>query len=106
MKHPRANLDEHLTHPVRFSIAALLAQLDLADFAFVRDEVEVSDSVLSRQVSTLEEAGLVEVLKDFVGKRPRTRLRLTPRGRTVFDAHVRALEAIVRSPAAPALDST
>lgn len=101
MKHPRAGLDEHLTHAVRFSIVALLAQLDLADFSFVRDEIEVSDSVLSRQVSTLEQAGLVEVLKDFVGKRPRTRLRLTPRGRRTFEAHVRALEAIVRAPGNP-----
>ena len=96
MKHPRANLDEHLTHGVRFSIAALLAQLDVADFSFVRDEIEISDSVLSRQISTLEGAGIVEVLKDFVGKRPRTRLRLTPRGREAFSAHVRALEAIAR----------
>jgi len=96
MKHPRANLDEHLTHGVRFSIAALLAGLDVADFSFVRDEIEISDSVLSRQISTLEGAGIVEVLKDFVGKRPRTRLRLTPHGREVFGAHVRALEAIAR----------
>lgn len=96
MKHPRMNLAEQLTHPVRFSIVALLAQLGLADFAFVRDEVEISDSLLSRQASTLEEAGLIEIRKDFVGKRPRTRLQLTAQGRTAFEGHVRALEAIVQ----------
>ncbi|GGO30232.1 winged helix-turn-helix domain-containing protein [Deinococcus humi] len=96
MKHPRQNLAEQLTHPVRFSIVALLAQVELADFGFVRDEVEVSDSVLSRQASMLEEAGLIEIKKDFVGKRPRTRLQLTTQGRTAFRAHVRALEAIVQ----------
>lgn len=96
MKHPRMNLAEQLTHPVRFSIVALLAQLDFANFGFVRDEVEISDSVLSRQASMLEEAGLIEIKKDFVGKRPRTRLRLTPHGRATFEEHVRALEAIVQ----------
>ncbi|MFE1177000.1 winged helix-turn-helix domain-containing protein [Streptomyces sp. NPDC058773] len=92
--HPRHGLDEVIHAPVRFSIVATLAAADKAEFAFVRDTVEVSDSVLSRQVATLEKAGYVAVTKGYVGKRPRTWLSLTPGGRTAFAAHCQALRAI------------
>ncbi|MEU1674847.1 transcriptional regulator [Streptomyces roseifaciens] len=92
--HPRHGLDEVIHAPVRFSITATLAAADKAEFAFVRDTVEVSDSVLSKQVATLEKAGYVKVTKGYVGKRPRTWLALTEEGRTAFTAHCAALRAI------------
>ncbi|GAA2327269.1 transcriptional regulator [Streptomyces caniferus] len=92
--HPRHALDEVMHAPVRFSIVATLAAADKAEFAFVRDTIEVSDSVLSRQVATLEKAGHVAVTKGYIGKRPRTWLALTPAGRTAFAAHCQALRAI------------
>ena len=92
--HPRHRLSEHLSNPVRFSLVAALAALDEADFATVRDHLQVSDSVLSRQASLLEEAGIVRIKKGFVGKRPRTWLSLTPVGRGTWDAHLAALRAI------------
>ncbi|ADI15159.1 winged helix-turn-helix domain-containing protein [Truepera radiovictrix] len=95
MKHPRAQLDDLLLHPVRFSILALLHHVAKAEFAAVRDAVEVSDSVLSKQLSVLEGAGYVAVEKRFLGKRPNTRLSLTARGREVFATHLEALQAVV-----------
>jgi DNA-binding MarR family transcriptional regulator len=95
MSHPRHALDDHLHNPVRFSIAATLAAADGAEFGFVRDQVEISDSVLSKQVSALEQAGHVHVRKGYVGRRPRTWLSLTPAGRHAFSEHVAALRAIV-----------
>ncbi|MGY4958855.1 winged helix-turn-helix domain-containing protein [Streptomyces nigrescens] len=92
--HPRHELDEVIHAPVRFSIVATLAAAEKAEFAFVRDAVEVSDSVLSRQVATLEKAGYVAVTKGYVGKRPRTWLALTSDGRAAFAAHCQALRAI------------
>ncbi|CAN5338244.1 hypothetical protein BH20ACT5_BH20ACT5_05300 [soil metagenome] len=68
--------------PVRFSIMATLAAAEEAEFGFVRDTVQVSDSVLSKQVSALEAAGYVKVKMGYVGKRPRTWLRLSRAGRT------------------------
>lgn len=95
MKHPRHGLDDALSSPVRFSIVAALNTVDEAEFAVVRDAVEVSDSVLSKQAATLERAGIVAVRKGHVGKRPRTWLRLTSDGRSRFEGHVAALRAIV-----------
>ena len=94
MRHPRHELDDLLGHPVRFSVVAMLAAADRAEFAFVRDNVEVSDSVLSKQMSALEEAGYVKVRKGFVGKRPRTWLSLTSDGRRRFARHMSALREI------------
>jgi DNA-binding MarR family transcriptional regulator len=81
---------------VRFSIVATLAATEMAEFAFVRDTVEVSDSVLSKQVALLESAGYVAVLKGYAGKRPRTWLRLTPSGSEAFTRHLVALRDIAR----------
>lgn len=92
--HARHRLDEVIHAPVRFSITAALTTVDEADFATVRDAVEVSDSVLSKQVATLEAAGYVKVRKGYVGRRPRTWLSLTRRGRAAYEAHLAALREI------------
>lgn len=93
-EHPRHRLEQSLLHAVRFSIMATLSATDSAEFAFVRDTVEVSDSVLSKQVAVLEGAGFVSVQKGYVGKRPRTWLRVTPSGRDAFARHLEALRDI------------
>lgn len=92
--HARHQLDPVIHAPVRFSIAATLAAVDEADFATVRDAVEVTDSALSKQVTQLEEAGYVKVRKGYVGKRPRTWLSLTSAGRKAYARHLDALRAI------------
>ena len=93
-EHPRHQLNDQLTHPVRFSLAAALAATDEIDFASVRDHLQVSDSVLSRQASQLEELGLVHIKKGYVGKRPRTWLSLSASGREQWRHHLAALRAI------------
>lgn len=92
--HARHGLDEVIHAPVRFSIVAALASVDEAEFALVRDTVEISDSVLSKQVAQLEAAGYVKVRKGYVGKRPRTWLSLTRSGRAAYRRHLDALRAI------------
>lgn len=90
-----ARFDE-LIHPsTRLSIVALLAAADWAEFAFVRDRLDLSDSALSKQLSTLEEAGYVDIERPVRDSRRRVRARLTPAGRTAFDGHVAALRQIV-----------
>ncbi|WP_086800206.1 transcriptional regulator [Streptomyces caniscabiei] len=87
---------DELIHPAtRLSVVALLAATEWADFAFVRDSLSLSDSALSKQLHTLEEAGYLELRKEGGGRRRRTRVRLTDRGRAAFEGHVAALRAIV-----------
>jgi DNA-binding MarR family transcriptional regulator len=87
---------DELIHPsTRLSIVALLAAADWIDFAFVRDQLNLSDSALSKQFATLEEAGYIAVERTVVTHRRRVQVRLTPSGRQAFDGHVAALRAIV-----------
>jgi DNA-binding MarR family transcriptional regulator len=66
-----------------------------ADFKVIRDQLGLSDSALSKQLSTLEQAEYVQIRKAFVGKRPRTSARLTGTGLAAFQQHVAALQQIV-----------
>ena len=93
-RHPRHRLDDLLTNGVRLSVVAALDGLDKAEFALVRDTVEISDSDLSKQVATLEAAGYVQVDKGKVGRRPRTWLSITRDGTSAYRTHLTALRDI------------
>ena len=80
--------------PPRLQVCGLLAVVDTMDFATVRDQVGVSDSVLSKHVKQLEDAGYVQVHKATRAARLRTSLSLTAAGRAAFDAHVAELRRI------------
>ena len=101
-----ARFDE-LIHPsTRLSIVAMLAAADWADFSFLRDELGLSDSALSKQLSTLEEAGYVAIDRPVSDSRRRVRARLTASGRSAFRGHVAALQAIVGNVLSRAAKST
>ncbi|HLT96059.1 MAG TPA: transcriptional regulator [Acidimicrobiia bacterium] len=96
-RHPRHRLDELIHTPVRLSIMAALAAAESIDFRRLRDLVEVSDSLLSKHLTVLEDAGYVDVQKGYEGKRPRTWLSLSERGRSAYDDYLRVLSSITRS---------
>jgi DNA-binding MarR family transcriptional regulator len=89
--------DEIVHAPNRLQICAILAAVDTADFATVRDGLGVADSVLSKHVRVLHEAGYVDVHKATSASRVRTSLSLTPAGRAAYYGHVAALQEIVGS---------
>jgi DNA-binding MarR family transcriptional regulator len=90
-----ARFDELIHAPTRLAIVSLLAAAQWADFKYIRDELGLSDSALSKQLTTLESAGYVEIRKRFVGKFPRTSASLSPAGRQAFEQHVAALQQII-----------
>jgi DNA-binding HxlR family transcriptional regulator len=93
--HPRYRLDELIHAPVRLSIMSALAAADRVDFRYLRELVEVSDSLLSKHMSLLEDAGYVQVTKGYQGKRPRTWFTLTETGQAAFDVYLTALQDII-----------
>ena len=88
-------LDAVLHAPARLQIAALLARVQEAEFAAIRDIVEVSDSVLSKHLAALGEAGYVRLRKAALDGRQRTWASLTRSGRKAFEGHLAALQAMV-----------
>lgn len=90
----RPQFDPVVHAPPRLQVCGLLAAVDSMEFATVRDTIGVSDSVLSKHVKQLEEAGYVEVRKATIASRQRTSLVLTKTGRAAFGAHVAELRRI------------
>ncbi len=104
-RHPRHGMEELFTNSVRLSVVAALDGVDKAEFALVRDLVEIPDSTLSKHVATLEMAGYLAVEKGRVGRRPRTWLKLTRQGRQALARHLAALRDIAALPASSANDT-
>ncbi|MEU8708578.1 transcriptional regulator [Streptomyces sp. NPDC048565] len=88
-------LNELIHHPTRLTVLSFLSGCSEAEFRAVRDGCALSDSALSKIVKTLEDAGYLTVRKGYVGKRPRTWLKISPEGRRALTEHLTALQAIV-----------
>jgi DNA-binding MarR family transcriptional regulator len=83
--------------PGRLQICAILSAVDQAEFATVRDSIAVSDSVMSKHLKLLEEAGYVTLRKSPFNGRSRTWLSLTGEGKKAFAAHVAELHRLAAS---------
>lgn len=74
-------IDRLVHEPARLMVLANLYIVDSADYTFLVQQTGLTWGNLSSHLTKLEAAGYLEVEKDFVDKRPRTRLRLTGQGR-------------------------
>jgi predicted ArsR family transcriptional regulator len=88
----------------RLRICGILSGADSISFPALTEALGVSDSVLSKHLKTLQEAGHVSVMKPRSAGRPRSLIALTPHGRRAFRDHVLALNAMIAHVADP--DST
>jgi DNA-binding MarR family transcriptional regulator len=84
---PIAEIDRLVHEPARLMILAVLYVVERADFVYLLNQTELTRGNLSSHLSRLEDAGYVEVQKEFVDKIPRTLLSLTETGRQAFDAY-------------------
>jgi DNA-binding MarR family transcriptional regulator len=96
--------DAVIHQPVRLKIVAALKPLpenEQLEFVRLKAIVGATEGNLGAHITTLEEAGYVEVEKDFIGKKPRTRVRLSKAGRRAFEAYVTYLRDIIATGSAP-----
>lgn len=87
--------------PGRLQICALLSGVREAEFATLRESIGVSDSVLSKHLKQLEDAGYVRPRKAASEGRQRTWLAITDAGRAAFAAHVAELTRLAGMVRAP-----
>jgi DNA-binding MarR family transcriptional regulator len=93
--------DETIHQPVRLKIMVALRALsdrEKIDFTQLKGAVEATDGNLGAHIGILEQAGYLAVEKDFVGKKPRTRMQITKAGRRAFERYVEFLRTIVERP--------
>ena len=90
--------DTVIHQPIRLKIMAALNALpdgEAIEFIRLRAILRATDGNLATHLGTLEQAGYIEIAKDFVGKKPRTRAMLTREGRRAFERHVAYLRDIL-----------
>jgi DNA-binding transcriptional ArsR family regulator len=100
-----AGLDRLVHEPARLAILTALAGVAEADFLFLERLTGLSRGNLSAHLTKLADGGLVDIIKQFQGRKPVTLLRLTPLGREAIDRHWAQLADLRRRstewPAAP-----
>jgi DNA-binding MarR family transcriptional regulator len=63
---------------------AILASSTTTDFSYLRDQLKLADSDLSKQMSALRDAGYVETRKIGYGRSGETRFTITTEGRAAY----------------------
>lgn len=83
-EHTPQEIDKLIHEPARLMLMAHLYVVESADFTYLMHQTNLSWGNLSSHMSKLEDAGYIEVIKEFKEKRPNTMLKLTGSGRKAF----------------------
>jgi len=94
---PIHQIDKLIHEPARLLIMAHLFVVERADFLFLMRHTGLTFGNLSSHMSKLENAGYIDVEKEFIGKRPNTKLALTEIGREAFTDYREKIVDIVSS---------
>ncbi len=93
-----AEANDVIHQPLRLRLMATLNALaprQQLEFTRLRALLEASDGNLGAHLATLEKTGYVSIEKDFVDRKPRTRVAITREGRSAFAQHVAYLRGIL-----------
>ncbi len=89
-------LDRVLHEKARLGIVtSLAARADGLLFSDLKALCHLTDGNLSRHLTVLQEAGIVEIQKGFRGRRPQTLCRLSDEGRARYLAYIAVLESVL-----------
>ena len=91
------NIDRLIHEPTRLMIMTQLYVVESADFLFLQNQLEITPGNLSSHLSKLEEAGYVEIVKEFIERKPHTALKLTRKGRTAFNKYRKNLKRVLEA---------
>ena len=92
---PIEQLDPAIHAPARLMILAFLGAVESADFTFLLTQTGLTRGNLSTHVSRLEEAGYVEVKKEFVDRIPRTLYKLTDSGQKAIEQYRKNMRQVI-----------
>jgi DNA-binding MarR family transcriptional regulator len=92
-------LDPTIHQPARLQIMSALCQLsdkERVDFSTMKDLIGLTDGNLGAHLATLESKGYIALTKEFVVRKPKTFISVTPEGRSACNSHVAALRTILQ----------
>jgi DNA-binding MarR family transcriptional regulator len=90
-----AELNPLIHAPARLHVLTTLSAVSEAEFATLRAVLEVSDSVLSKHISALADAGYVRSRKGVREGRRTTWIGLTSAGQKALREHIAALRRMI-----------
>jgi predicted ArsR family transcriptional regulator len=91
-----SKLNKQFENRVRLGIMSVLMVNESMDFINLRDLLDVTDGNLASHLTALEKNELVEVHKQFVGRKPNTSYRITKSGRMAFSVHLEYLGKLIK----------
>lgn len=89
-------LDPLLHSELRLAVMSLLISVEEADFVYIKEQTGATAGNLSVQIDKLSNADYIEVEKKFVGKRPQTLCRITPKGTKAMEEYVETLKTYLK----------
>jgi DNA-binding MarR family transcriptional regulator len=89
------DLDKLVHQPTRLELFAYLYRHGETSFGDLTDDLDLTEGNLSSHLQRMEDAGAVEVNKEFVDRRPHTTAALTEDGEAMFEDHVQALQGLI-----------
>lgn len=89
-------LDPLLHSELRLAIMSILAEVDQADFSYIKKQTEATSGNLSVQLDKLNAAGYISVEKGFKGKMPCTTCKITQVGIDAFEKYVNDLKEYIK----------
>jgi DNA-binding MarR family transcriptional regulator len=92
---PIEKIDLAIHAPSRLMILAYLAAIESADFTFLLNNTGLTRGNLSTHISRLEEAGYIEVRKEFVDRIPRTLYMLTNSGKKAIRLYKKNMQSVI-----------
>lgn len=90
------DLDPHLTAPKRLAALGIISATRRVEFGYLRDQLRLSDSDLSKQLKVLTEAGYVTSTRTGKGKTRASWFSITREGAAALDRHAAALQALLK----------
>jgi DNA-binding MarR family transcriptional regulator len=93
--HPSLGLDEVVHQRVRLGILTIAHEARRVEFGYLRTRLGLTAGNLSKHLSVLEEAALIEVEKGYNGRRGRTWITLTPAGATALADEIGRLKLLI-----------
>jgi DNA-binding HxlR family transcriptional regulator len=90
------NLHKVFESRIRLGIMSILMVNDKIDFTSLKELLDTTDGNLASHLTALEKHQLINVHKQFVGKKPNTKYSATPKGIKLFNEHLDNLEKLLK----------
>ena len=87
--------DPLLHQAIRSKLISLLIANEELPFKALKESLEVTDGNLSSHLSKLEKEQYISIEKSFEGKRPKTVVSISAKGRKAFDHYIETLKKFI-----------